>query len=129
MQAYTEMLTVSDTDLDELRHVNNVIYIQWVNTIAKAHWIKVASQNLLDNYFWVLANHQIKYKYPAFVNDNILLNTFVESSNGITSTRIVEIFNNDTQKLLAISETTCCFMSFATRKPTRITAEIKSLFC
>ncbi|MDA7559236.1 acyl-CoA thioesterase, partial [Flavobacteriaceae bacterium] len=121
MQAYTEMLTVSDTDLDELRHVNNVIYIQWVNTIAKAHWIKVASQNLLDNYFWVLANHQIKYKYPAFVNDNILLNTFVESSNGITSTRIVEIFNNDTQKLLAISETTCCFMSFATRKPTRIT--------
>jgi len=128
MHTYTEILTVSDTDIDELHHVNNVIYIQWVNTIAKAHWMKVATQNLLDNYFWVLVNHQIKYRHPAFVNDNVLLSTFVESSNGITSTRIVKIFNNDTQKLLAISQTTWCLMSFLTRKPTRITPEIKSLF-
>jgi len=129
MQTHTELLTVLESDLDELNHVNNVRYVQWVNDIAKAHWLKMTSQSILDNYFWVLINHQITYKHQAVLNDNILLKTFVKSTERITSTRVVEIYNNDTQKLLATSETKWCFMAVETKKPTRITPEIKNLFC
>ena len=59
MQVLTEIITVLETDLDELNHVNNVRYVQWVNDIAKTHWLKMAPQSMLDNHFWVLIN-QIK---------------------------------------------------------------------
>jgi len=129
MQIHTEFLTVIESDLDELNHVNNVRYVQWVNDIAKAHWLKMASQTMLDNYFWVLINHQITYKSQAVLNDLILLKTFVKSSEGVTSIRIVEIYNNSSKKLLATSETKWCFMDVKTRKPIRITQDIKGLFC
>jgi len=128
MKIYEQIIKVKTTDLDELKHVNNVRYVQWVNDIAKANWLKLASQNTLKDYFWVLINHHITYKSQAVLNDNILLKTFVKSSLGVTSTRIVEIYNNDTQKLLAVSETKWCFMDAKTKKPTRITPEIIILF-
>jgi acyl-CoA thioester hydrolase len=128
MKIYEQILQVKPDDLDELNHVNNIRYIQWVNDIAKAHWTKLATQDMLQNYFWVLINHHITYKSQAVLNDNILLKTFVKSSEGVTSTRIVEIYNNDTQKLLATSETKWCFMDAKTKKPARITSEIINLF-
>ena len=129
MQIHKEFLTVIESDLDELNHVNNVRYVQWVNDIAKVHWLKMASQTMLDNYFWVLIHHQITYKSQAVLNDPILLKTFVKSSEGVTSIRIVEIYNNTSKKLLATSETKWCFMDVKTRKPIRITPDIKDLFC
>ena len=128
MKIYEQILQVKPKDLDELNHVNNVRYIEWVNDVAKSHWTKLATQDMLQNYFWVLINHQITYKSQAVLNDNILLKTFVKSSEGVMSTRIVEIYNNDTQKLLVTSETKWCFMDAKTKKPARITSEIINLF-
>ena len=128
MKIYEQILRVKPDDLDELHHVNNVRYIQWVNHVAKAHWSKLATQDMLQNYFWVLISHHITYKSQAILNDNILLKTFVKSSEGVTSNRIVDIYNNDTQKLLATSETKWCFMDTKTKKPARITSEIINLF-
>lgn len=128
MKTFELVLQVKAEDLDELNHVNNVRYIEWVNDVAKAHWSKLATLKMLDDYFWVLINHNIAYKSQAILNDNILLKTFVKSSEGVTSTRIVEIYNNQAQKLLATSETKWCFMDAKTKKPTRITTEIINLF-
>lgn len=128
MKIYEQVLQVKPEDLDEINHVNNVRYIEWVNNVAKSHWSKLATQNMLKDYFWVLINHNIAYKSQAVLNDNILLKTFVKSSEGVTSTRVVEIYNNDNQKLLATSETKWCFMDAKTKKPARITSEIINLF-
>ncbi|AUC83681.1 thioesterase [Lacinutrix sp. Bg11-31] len=128
MQVFTQTLIVAKEDLDELNHVNNVRYIDWVNNIAKSHWLEKASKNITDNYFWVLLSHTIDYKKPAFLNDGLLLKTYVTKAEGVTSIRIVEILNAKTNILLAKSETKWCFIDSKTLKPTRITEEIKKLF-
>ena len=128
MKSYEQIIKVKLDELDELNHVNNIHYVQWVNDVAKAHWLKLATQDILKNYFWVLIQHQISYKSQAILNDNILLKTFVKATEGVTSTRVVEIYNNDTQKLLATSETKWCFIDAKTKKPTRISPEIINLF-
>ena len=128
MKNFKQTIIVKPNDLDELNHVNNIRYIEWVNDMAKSHWSKLATPNMLKDYFWVLINHNIAYKSQAVINDNIQLKTYVKSSEGVTSTRMVEIHNIDTQKLLAISETKWCFMNVKTKKPTRITTEIINLF-
>ena len=128
MQNFTKTVTVSKEDLDDLNHVNNVRYIEWVNSIAKAHWIENASKKILDNHFWILLSHTIDYKKPAFLKDELLLKTYVLNAEGVTSTRIVEIYNNKTQVLLAKSQTKWCFISSQTKKPSRITEDILKLF-
>ncbi len=128
MQVFETQITVTKNDIDELNHVNNVRYIEWVNEIAKKHWQKNTSKELNKNYYWVLLNHHIEYKNSAFVNDVILLKTFIEKSEGATSTRIVEMYNSKTDKLLVKSKTNWCLIDANTNRPTRITDEISTLF-
>lgn len=128
MHTYESLLTVTQDDLDELNHVNNVRYVQWVQDIAKAHWLRETPKKITDNYFWIMLSHFIEYKHPALLNDVIKLKTYVTKADGVTSTRVVEISNNNTKKLLAKSETTWCFMNSNTLKPARITDEVVKLF-
>ena len=121
-------ITVSKNDLDDLNHVNNVIYIHWVQEIAKNHWKSLVSNEIIKNYFWVLLEHEIKYLNPAFLNDKIRLKTYIEKTDGVKSCRIVEIYNKDSNKLLVTSKTIWCLINVKTGKPNRITEDIKKAF-
>ena len=128
MQIFQKEITVSQTDLDQLNHVNNVRYVQWVQDIAEAHWLQNVTKDILDNYFWVLISHHIEYKSEATLGDQLKIKTFVSKSEGVTSIRHVEISNLNTQKIATVSETKWCFMDIRSKRPTRITPEVASLF-
>ena len=128
MQIFEKTLTVSNNDLDGLNHVNNVRYVQWVQDVAEEHWNLKASADILDAYFWIMLSHHIQYKGQAFLNDILVLKTFVTKSEGVTSTRMVEIYNKNTEKLLTTSETKWCFMSKDNNRPARIPQNIIELF-
>ena len=128
MQIFEKLITVSQDDLDELNHVNNVRYVKWVNDIAKENWQENASKEMLKEYFWVLLSHHIEYKSSALLNDVVKLKTYVIKAEGVTSTRIVEMYDDKSQKLLVKSETHWCLMSSKTMRPTRINSEIANLF-
>lgn len=128
MQTFKKTITVSKNDLDQLNHVNNVRYVQWVQDIAEAHWCQNATKPILDSYFWVLLSHHIEYKNQAVLGDVLTLKTFVSKSEGLTSIRHVEIYNTSNNKLIVTSETKWCLMSTVTKKPTRILKDITSLF-
>ncbi|MED5354728.1 MAG: thioesterase family protein [Bacteroidota bacterium] len=128
MKVLEKKILVSKNDLDDLNHVNNVVYIQWIQKIAKEHWEKLASNEILDNYYWVLLEHQIKYLYPALLDDKIRIKTYIDSTEEIKSSRIVEIYNNDTNRLLVNSRTIWCLINSKTNKPVRIPDEIRQVF-
>jgi acyl-CoA thioester hydrolase len=128
MQFFTKTIQVASEDLDALNHVNNVRYVQWINDIAKAHWTQEATSEQLNDYFWVVIKHVIQYKSPAFLNDVLLLKTYVSHSEGVTSTRVVEIVNNNTNKLLVHAETDYCLIDAKTERPSRIPTELIELF-
>ncbi len=128
MQTFSKTLKITAEHLDELQHVNNVQYVLWVNEIAKAHWFQNATQDLLNNFYWVMINHMIDYKSSAFINENLVLKTYVTKAEGVSSTRIVEIHNSETDKLIMKSETTWCLMNTNTKRPARISRELANLF-
>ena len=128
MQTFEIHIIVAQEDLDNLNHVNNVRYVQWVQDVAEEHWHEKGTEKILSEYFWVLLKHHIEYKNPAVLGDVIKLKTFIKSSSGATCVRIVEIYNKNTEKLLASSETTWCLVSQKNMRPSRITDEIKTLF-
>lgn len=127
MLTFEKEITVSTKDLDARNHVNNVRYVQWVQDIAEDNWIANTTTALREMYYWVMLSHHIQYKAEAVLGDQLLLKTYVTKSEGLRSTRIVDIYNQKTNKLLTTSETIWCLMSHETHKPTRITQEIIDL--
>lgn len=128
MRIFEKKVVVTKNDLDQLNHVNNVRYVQWVQDIAEAHWLQNASKEILDNYFWVMLNHNINYKNQAVLGEELHIKTFVLKSEGLISERQVEFYNYSTDKLIVTSLTRWCFMSRKTKKPVRIPKEITELF-
>lgn len=128
MQSFEIQITVTQEDLDNLNHVNNVRYVQWVQDVAEKHWHAKATKNILSDYVWILLNHNIAYKNPAVLGDVLTLKTYIKEAGGVTCLRIVDIYNKDTDKLLASSKTKWCLVTQANMKPARITDTIRALF-
>lgn len=128
MDIFESEIVVKQSDLDELNHVNNIRYVEWVQDIAKRHWLKNATSNILENFFWVMTNHCIAYKNEAFLGDKLMLKTYIKTNEIAISTRIVEITNKHSNVLIAKSETKWCLLSTKSKRPVRITEEITHLF-
>lgn len=128
MHTYFKETTVTEKDLDGLNHVNNVRYVQWVQDVAEEHWNSKATHRISETYYWVMLNHHIQYKGQAYLGDVLELKTYVTKSEGVISTRMVEIYHKDSGKLLTASETNWCLISKANNRPTRIPQEIINLF-
>lgn len=128
MKVYEYTKVVTNEDIDTLNHVNNVRYVDWVNEAAKLHWNLVAPKRLKDHYYWVVLRHQIDYKGPAFLNDALLIKTFVRKTEGVKSFRVIEMYNQETNKLLLQAETIWCMVDSKTHRPSRISEDIISLF-
>ncbi|HEX5169973.1 MAG TPA: thioesterase family protein [Cyclobacteriaceae bacterium] len=125
---YHHTITVQPGDLDELNHVNNVVYLQWVQDAASAHWNAFATQAIKEKFFWVVLRHEINYKTPALLGDEIIAKTWVQDYQGAKSTRIVQLFRARDNLLLAEAKTLWCLMSRQTGRPTRIGEDIKEVF-
>ncbi len=128
MNSLEQEITVTKNDLDDLNHVNNVIYIQWIQEIAKNHWKNLVSNEILNNYYWVLLEHHIQYHNPAFLGEKIKITTYIEKTEGVKSSRVVEIYKKETNQLLVTSKTIWCLINANTNKPNRINDEIKKAF-
>jgi len=128
MRTYEINIIVAEDDLDEMNHVNNVRYLQWVQDIAKKHWLALAPENFIRNYAWVVLSHHIEYKNAALLGDPVKIQTYITSSEGVTSIRMVEMYHSKTGKLIAKAESKWCLLNASTGKPTRIPQEITDLF-
>ncbi|MFO7719202.1 MAG: thioesterase family protein [Gillisia sp.] len=127
-EKFEQTIKVTKADLDELQHVNNVRYVQWMEDIAKAHWIARASDEIKENYFWIVIRHEIDYKGQAFLDDEILLQTYVGEHTHVTSQRLVNILNNKTREVLIQAKSTWCLMDYKTKKPVKISEEMVRVF-
>ncbi len=128
MKEFTQLIEIRPDHIDALNHVNNVVYLQWVQDVASAHWNAIASDEMKKQYSWVVLKHEIEYFAQAFLNDVIQAKTWVFKSAGVRSERHVELYNHKTGKLLVRAKTTWCLLDAKTMKPRRIEQDILQLF-
>lgn len=119
---FTQARTVQPGEIDQMGHVNNVMYLQWVQDIAVAHWQHTASPEHQQQYQWVVLSHYIEYRKPAFLHDAVTLKTYVGTTEGARSTRFVEIYRAD--QLLAKAQTVWCLLEATTQRPRRVPDEM-----
>ena len=120
--SYQHSFHVEANHLDALNHVNNVVYLQWVNDISEKHWEILSNELLNSKYFWVCLRHEIDYLNQAILGDEITVFTWVGESAGVRSIRNVHIYKGDI--LLTKIKSTWCLIDKKTLKPTRIKQDI-----
>jgi acyl-CoA thioester hydrolase len=125
---YTHEFVVQPNEIDAMGHVNNVVYLKWVQDAAEAHWLTKASQDVKAKYSWVVLRHEIDYLAPAFAGQTIEATTWVENYQGVRSDRIVHLINKESKKVLAKAKTTWCLLDAVTKRPKRIESDIASVF-
>ena len=118
---------VTPADLDAQAHVNNVVYVAWVQDIAVAHWEALAPPEIARNVWWVASRHEIDYLAPALRDDEIEVRTRVGHGEGLRFERFTEIRRVRDDRLLARSRTLWVPVDPRTGRPTRIAPEVRAL--
>jgi acyl-CoA thioester hydrolase len=123
MSSFTLQLTVTEKDIDDLGHANNVVYLRWVQEAAAAHWHVLADELLRKKHAWVVLRHEIDYRAPAFKGDLLTVTTWVGETQGARSIRHVTI-HNIKGRMLAEARTTWCLIDPSSGRPARIDEDI-----
>lgn len=77
MARYTTTITATPDDLDILGHVNNAVWVQWIQNVAVAHWEAIASPEQQAGYIWVITRHEIDYRGNITAGDTVTVETWV----------------------------------------------------
>lgn len=127
-EIYEKRLKVEKKHLDQQKHVNNVQYVQWIQDVAQEHWESRAPAQQQQKYSWVVVRHEIDYKKEALLGEELLLQTYVGETTNVTSVRHVLIKRATDDKILAQAKTTWCLLNSETKRPAKISEELKRIF-
>ena len=129
--AFELAIIIKPSDIDELGHVNNVVYLSWVQDVAMAHWVFLTTQAQRAKYVWVALRHEIDYEAEAVLGDVILARTWTGLRRGVRFSRhteIIHISESDGEKILATALTEWCPLNRSNSRPTRLPTEIAAFF-
>ena len=126
--AFEITVPVQPADIDQQNHVNNTVYLRWVQEVATAHWESLAPAAARETIGWVVLRHEIDYKTPACLGDAIVLRTWVGQATRVTFERFTEMRRASDHELFAQARTLWVPVNTASAKPTRVPPEVRALF-
>lgn len=77
MARFTKSITAQPDDIDELGHVNNAVWVRWIQDVAVSHWAAVAAPEHRDAYVWVVTRHEIDYRGNVSAGETVTAETWV----------------------------------------------------
>jgi acyl-CoA thioester hydrolase len=127
-QVFELPIKVRDEDIDRLGHVNNVVYLRWVQEAATAHWNVLASAEERAQLVWVVVRHEIDYKRSAMLGDSIVARTWVGLADGLAFERHTEIVRAGDDRVLARARTLWCPVDAKSLRPVEPGDEVRKRF-
>ncbi len=128
MTPFTRIFTAQPDDIDELGHVNNAVWVRWIQDMATAHWQAVAAPEHIAAYFWVVTRHEIDYRGNVGLGQSVTANTWIESEpKGAQFDRRVD-FVDAAGKVIVRANTTWAMIDKATGRLVRVRPEVSAPF-
>ena len=126
--AFSHQVTVQAEHIDELGHVNNAVWVQWIQSLAVAHWSAVAAPEHIEAYIWVVIRHEIDYLRPALEGDVVTGKTWIEEPpKGARFNRYMEFTGEDGKPCIR-AKTTWAMIDRRTGRPVRVSDEVAAPF-
>ena len=128
MTPFTRQITATEADIDELGHVNNAVWVRWIQDIAVSHWHEVAPAAHRDAYVWVVTRHEIDYMRAVLPGETVTGRTWVgEPPKGARFDRHVEFVGADGKPRVR-AKTTWAILDKSMGRPLRVPAEVAAPF-
>jgi len=108
-------------------HVNNAVWVQWMEAAATAHWEAVASPQDQAAYAWLVVRHEIDYRGNIREGESTTATTWVSPPEGARFERRYE-FRSDAGKLLVTARTQWAMLDIAAGRIMRVPAEVAAPF-
>ncbi len=125
---YSMTFTAQDQHIDELGHVNNAVWVDWIQQIATAHWAAVAAPEHQAQYVWVVTRHEIDYRGNVGEGESVTAETFIpEGPTGARFDRRVD-FRNAAGKVIVSAKTTWAIIDRPTGRLVRVPKEVAEPF-
>lgn len=128
MKIFEKRITARPEDIDELGHVNNAVWVRWIQDMATAHWEAVAPVEHREAYIWVVTRHEIDYLKSAGPGETVMGRTWVgEAPKGARFDRHVEFVGEDGRPRVR-ARTTWAIIDKASSRPIRVPREVAEPF-
>lgn len=127
---YSVEFTIPDTAVDQIGHVNNVMYVQWMQDLAVSHYEFVGGTAPMQaaRAIWVVREHHIEYLLPAYAGEIIEAQTWVANIRRVRSLRKYRFLRKSDGQLLVRGETDWVFVDTLSGQPLRIPEEVVGVF-
>ena len=125
---YKKTIIVLREHLDAINHVNNVVYVQWMQDIAVEHWNSVATDTLKQELLWMIKRHEVDYFNQAFLGDELTMETWTGDFTNVTWKRHYQIIRPaDNKKIISASSIWIPFER-KTQRPRRVDDALIMMF-
>jgi acyl-CoA thioester hydrolase len=128
MEKFSKEIKIKDEDIDILGHVNNIVYLKWVQDLAISHWEELSTDIQKDNLLWVVSKHEIDYKRATYKDDEVIGTTWVGEANKIYFERFTQFHRKKDNKLLSSVLTLWTPIDKQSKKRVRVDEDVYSLF-
>jgi acyl-CoA thioester hydrolase len=125
-RTYDYPISIEPGDIDFMGHVNNAVYLKWVQAAVIEYWQRVAPPEAVAQHLWVALKHEITYRRPAFLSDNIVAEVIAESAQG-ARTFFSTCFKRGEEIVAEVKSSWCC-LDARTRRPARLARDVLSRF-
>jgi len=125
-QAYHHPIGICAEDIDHMGHVNNSVYLKWVQEAVIRYWEKVAPPEAVARHLWIALHHDIRYRRPTFLDDLVVADVIAEKVEGARAF-FTTIIKRGEEVLAEVRSSWCC-LDADSRRPVRLAQEISRRF-
>jgi acyl-CoA thioester hydrolase len=119
-------ISIAPADIDHMGHVNNAVYLTWVQDAVVAYWRNVAPPEAVARHLWVALKHEITYRRPTFLGDVVVAEVLAEKAEGARAL-FSTVVRRGEEVLAEIRSSWCC-LDAATKRPARLARDVVQRF-
>ncbi|HWK41604.1 MAG TPA: thioesterase family protein [Croceibacterium sp.] len=123
---YHHSIAIEPTDIDHMGHVNNAVYLRWVQEAVVQYWETVAPPDAIARHLWVALKHEISYMRPAFLGDGVIAEVVAQRAQG-ARTFFSTLFRRGEDVIAEVNSSWCC-LDAQTLRPARLAREVVDRF-
>ena len=113
-------------DIDHMGHVNNSVYLRWVQEAVVRYWESLAPPEAVARHLWVALSHEIKYRRPAFLDDVVVADVIANKVEGAKAL-FTTVIKRGEEVVAEVTSSWCC-LDAVTRRPARLARDIAARF-
>jgi acyl-CoA thioester hydrolase len=119
-------VAIQPDDIDHMGHVNNAVYLKWVQDAVVDYWQSIAPPDAVARHLWVALKHEITYLRPTFLQDTVVAEVIAEKVHGARA-MFTTVLRRGEEVLSEIKSSWCCLDAESLR-PARLAREVIGRF-